>query len=154
MIFSQPIKMTASRALAFRVADLLAFDAGTFAGADLIYRLCKAPFTPNPNLQIGDVTEADFTGYGSNGETNGAFPGIDPLTGEPIIVLSPTFPIPGMIAGPTLTVPNMIYGWYVTPDDPGTSILCSALFPQPMLVNADNMIVMIPTEILRWVSTI
>lgn len=108
--------MLAAQVLIDRIATLLAGDATTLAQVGLVnVHLAKAPFTPGPDLVIGDMTEADFDGYAAlavDSATAQVF--TDPTTGEKIIQLDEPAGGWTWITTGVTNLPQTIYGAYVT----------------------------------------
>jgi hypothetical protein len=71
---------------------LLGSDTATLAPAALALKviLIKANFTPSPNLAVGDLTEADFSGYAAIAAALAALPeSLDPNTGDSLLTVGP-----------------------------------------------------------------
>lgn len=118
-------------ALASAAAAIGADTATLGAGTDLVVHLAVAPFTPGPNLTLGDLTEATFTGYGSLGSSSIATVGRDPATGAYVITLPD--PAGGWRFKATATVspPQTASGWYVVNSDSGALVMAD-LLPTPI----------------------
>jgi len=108
--------VTGTKVLNDRIATLLAADTTTLAQVGLVnLHLAKEPFTPGPELVIGDLTEADFDGYAPlavDSATAQVF--IDPASGDTIIQLDE--PGGGWFWETTgvTNLPQTIHGAYLT----------------------------------------
>jgi len=147
--------MTPSRAVFERLLVLLGRDTETFnttsGSADKIC-LAMAPFTPGPNLLIGGVTEATFTGYAAREVATGTQPqSNDPATADSLLTFNPDpLPYNWEVTGGT-GLPQTIYGFYLT--DGGKTILyASALLPDPIILSAVNDFIGISTPQLRQLN--
>lgn len=126
--------MFASLALRDAALKLLAVDPATLAPvANQIYiALVKAPMIPSEGLVFADITLADFDGSTPIGVTVGAQPeALVPGSLDSVINLSP--PVGGFrfVTTGVTHLPQTIYG-YVLLDHAKTTVLASALFPQPV----------------------
>jgi len=131
--------MQATRALREKMAQLLAADAATLApatDANVIW-LVQSAFTPSEASVIGDLTVADFDGGDPLEVTTGAqAEGLDPLTADAVITLSP--PVGGFrweVTG-TTNLPQTIYGFALV-TDAGVLLACQTL-PEPITLTAVN----------------
>jgi len=108
--------MLATQVLIDRVATLLAADTTTLAQVGLVnVHLAKEPFTPGPDLVLGDLVEADFDGYGALAvDSAAAQVFVDPITGDQVIQLDE--PAGGWTWETTgvTNLPQTIHGAYLT----------------------------------------
>jgi len=131
---------TPTNTLLDRVPTLLVADTVTLGiGADLQLLLAKNAFTPSPALVMGDIVEADFTGYAAKGVSTPTW-GSDPATGNRVIAL------PGPVGGfhwetnDAVNLPQSIFGWALFNADTG-DIYDSDLLDTPVVLTAANQIV-------------
>lgn len=127
----------------FPVQDFLN-TIGTLLGADVAWlaapttfvalHLAKAPFTPGPGLDIGDLVEADFDGYAALHAASAATQVFfDPATGNQIVqVREPAGGWHWASSGVT-NLPMTIYGAYLTSSD-GTDLIATDLFAEPIVM--------------------
>jgi len=108
------------------IAAAIGADTSTFTG--MLVGLISEPFTPTPQLELGDITEADFGGYARIALSGGVLNvSTDPLTGDNILTIVP--PAGGWYWETTSTanLPQTIYGWFILSDDTvtlfGTDVL-------------------------------
>jgi len=107
----------------FTLATLLASDFG-----DMHWHLFKNDFVPDEDTELGDIVEADFSGYGTVGSPFGAI--TQDAFGRAVSDADPvTFTHDG--GG----VNNTIYGYYTTTSDDVT-LLFVERFLAPRLMNA------------------
>jgi len=86
--------------------------------------LIKAPFSATPDLVIGDVTLADYTGYAA--QTVAFGPAYDDPTGQPTMAA-----VPALIFQPTDAMsPNTIYGHCLV-NTGGTTLYGAEVFNAP-----------------------
>jgi hypothetical protein len=115
--------MLPTQALLNQIATLLGADTTTFAEATpfVALHLAKAAFTPGPTLAIGDLTEADFTGYAALHAASAATQVFrDPVTGRMVVqVREPAGGWHFACTGTPVTT-QIIYGWYLTSADGST----------------------------------
>jgi hypothetical protein len=128
--------MFASRALRDKALALLAADPATLAPVanNIFMALVKSPFVPSENLQLSDVTLADFQTSTPLMLTLGTQPeALVPGTFDSIIDLLP--PAGGFrwVTTGVLNLPQTIYG-YVLLDHAQAVVLASALFPSPVVL--------------------
>jgi len=131
------------RALVVLGADTLTFT--KTAPDNLHVILLKAPFTPGPNLVIGDVTEADFPGYLAIDIASGAPPqSLDPTSGNSELTF---LPVSGsQFTWETTSAPSpaqTIYGFALVNADKST-LWASQVLPANVVLNATNQRVSIP----------
>jgi hypothetical protein len=122
-----------------QIAKLLAEDTTTLAAVAVLHlHLAKSPFTPNPGLDIGTLTEADFDGYGPIDVVAGSqlfF--TDPATGLVTVELkSPAGGWHFACTGVT-NLPQTIYGFYVT-DNADAVLYGAQLLDTPITISASG----------------
>jgi hypothetical protein len=138
-LFGGSNTMQATRALREKMATLLAADATSLAPAtDLnVIKLVMATFTPGESTVVGDLTFATFDGSTPIEVTAGTqAEGLDPLTADAVITLSP--PVGGFrfeVTG-TTNLPQQIFGCALV-SDAGVLLGCQTL-PQPITLTAVN----------------
>jgi len=135
-----PTQVILSAAATLLAADTVLLD----NAADVEVILIKEPFTPGPDLVIGDLVEADFDGYTPLAKA-GTSPVVttDPATGDKIIRLpDPAGGWNWATTGVT-NLPQTIYGFAVM-NEAETVILCSETFDTPIVLTAVNQVVDIP----------
>lgn len=141
-------KLVATSFLLGKIAPLVAAQsAGLGSGATIRLRLAKNPFTPSPQLVIGDLTEADFGGYASKlGTAGGAFATIDPKTGLPQIFWRGPSVTSDLRFSTTSTtnLPQTIFGWYLQRTDGGLILLAADVFPVPIELTLSGQTVVVP----------
>jgi hypothetical protein len=120
-----------------KIPLLLSTDATTLAHATLGVKvaLAKAAFTPGPNLLIGALTPANFTGSTPKTAATGAQQNFaDPSTQQRVVQLQEPAGGWHWQASDILQLPQTIYGYYCT-DNAGLIVYGSALLPQPVTIN-------------------
>lgn len=136
--------MVPTGAVASAWAALIGADTGTLAEATtfVAVHLAKAPFTPAPQLAIGGLTEATFTGATAIHAASAATQvSVDPATGD--IIIQVREPAGGWhwATGDAVGLPQTIYGFYLT-NAAGTTLLASDLMrsedgtPTPIVLSA------------------
>jgi hypothetical protein len=93
----------------------------------LEFRLYQNDYAFVPTTVVGDLTEADFTGYAFASDANQVGP-IDTAGSQQALTSSQTF-----IASNPITVTNTIYGYYVT-KNAGVDLVCGERFPVPIQI--------------------
>lgn len=99
--------------------------------------LFKNNFTPSPTMAIGDLTEADFTGYAASSAVTWAAAAYLPDGTAVVVGDSKTFQV-----GATPTILNTVYGWYLT-DAAGTTLIFARRFDTPVVLSAAHQILTI-----------
>lgn len=146
--------MQASRALREQAAKLLAADPTTLAPVSLAIQvaLVKAAFSPSEGLVFADVVLADFDGSDPIDVTVGAqAEGLDPLSSDAIITLSP--PVGGFrweTTGTTL-LPQTIYG-AVLLNNAGDTLMASYRLPTPVILTGINQVLDLGNLFLRQIA--
>jgi len=143
--------MVPSQTLSDTVAELLAADAAFLAAAAVKHvHLSMAPFTPEPDLGVGDVIEATFDGYAELSAPAGAQHAFtDPTTGQRIVQMIP--PAGGWhweTSGVT-DLPMTIYGFYVT-DLADAVVLGSALLVPPIVLTGSGQALDLDADVVRF----
>lgn len=132
--------MIASQFIINRVATLLGGDTTTLAPAASPpkLRLAQAAFVPSVALLIGGLTEASFTGYAALlCAINAQQVFQDPVSGQQCIqMIEPLGGWHYLVTSAT-GLPQTIYGYYLT-DNAGATLYASALFPTPIVLNANG----------------
>lgn len=131
--------MIPTLALREQAMKLLAADTTTLAPvAANKMALVKATFIPSEELAFADLTLADFDGSTPLATAAGAPPeGLDPATTDSIIDLkAPAGGFRWETTGVT-NLPQTIYG-YALVNDAVDTVLCAALFPNPIELTAVN----------------
>lgn len=118
------------------IAAAIGADTSTWAG--MLIGLADEAFVPTPQLELGDITEASFTGY-ARVTMNGNVLNVskDPLTGDNILTVVP--PVGGWyweVTGGT-GLPKTIYGWFLLSDDTVT-LFGSDLLEEPVTLTASG----------------
>ena len=122
---------------------------GTHLNAGFL-KLFQNNFTPNFDTVIGDFTEADFTGYAAIEAAGAATVGIDPVTGDLIVVWAD-----GTNFLNTGAVEQTIYGWYVTNAAENASFMAGRFETTQVvhqngdIISVGSVVARIPPEILR-----
>lgn len=140
--------MLPMKAIRTALGDLLAADVALLAPATAnVIALIAAPFTPDENLVIGDLTLATFTDSDPIAGTTGAQQvGFDPVTQEQVITV--LAPLGGYRweTGDTANLPQTIYGFALVSDGLVT-LLAVAELPEPItLQDAHQFIDLDPIE--------
>ena len=130
---------------------LLAADTTTLAPATLACKLMlsQQTFTPNPALVVGDLLEATFDGYAAlTGAVGTQLSGQDPTSGNYFTEMK--IPVGGWRFATTgvTHLPQTIFGFALV-DNAKAVIYGSALFPQPITLNAIGQV--IEVDSLRFV---
>jgi len=141
--------MIPSTAFLQQAATAVAVTVPPWGAAAYKIGLIKDAFTPSPSLVKADVVMADFTDSDPKdlNETTAKF-GIDPITGDWLLVLTP--PAGGWIwATPdTVNLPQTIYGWCLL-NTAGTVLLGSDLIDPPVAVTAALDVVDLGSLVMR-----
>jgi hypothetical protein len=136
-----------------RGMTLLGADTATLAPAALALKviLVKAAFTPGPGLAIGDLTEADFTGYAAIAAALAALPeSLDPATGDSLLTVGP--PAGGFRWETTgTTTLNTIYG-YALVDNGKATLYAADTFSTPIVLTATNQSIVLDPIGLRLLA--
>lgn len=124
------------RVIREQLGELLAADTGSLAPVTANeIALVKEAFTPSENLEIADVTLADFTGSTPIAGVAGTqLVGNDPATGEQVITIKSPAGGWRWESTATLNLPQTIYGFVLT-DSGGSNLLASQLLPTPITIN-------------------
>lgn len=110
------------------ILDSLTAVAAPWNGAKV--HLFKTNVTPSPGMALGDLVEADFTGYAASAAITWAPAGFLPDGTAAVAGDAKTFAV-----GATPTVLNTIYGWYVT-DGAGTTLLFARKLDAAVVLSA------------------
>ena len=124
-------------AVRLQIGELLAADTTTLAPATANkIALIAAPFTPEENMVVGDITLATFTGSTAKAGASGAQGvGTNPLTGEQVITnLAPAGGWRWVCTGAP-TPPETIYG-YALLDTTLATLIALAILPDPITIQA------------------
>jgi hypothetical protein len=126
------------------IVNLLAGDTGSLAAVAAMHvHLAKANFTPGPDLTVGDLTEADFTGSAAlDAGTGTQQVFVDPVTGQRTIqILEPAGGWHWDCSGGTL--PQTIFGYYLT-DNADAVLYAATRLTTPITLTAAGQAVDIP----------
>jgi len=145
--------MLPMRAVRLQLGELLAADTTTLApvAANKI-ALIAAPFTPDQDLTVGDLTLATFTGSAPKAGVAGAQTvGNDPVTQEQMVNIIP--PAGGYIFICTVAPasPETIYGFALI-DDAGTGLLAVETLNEPVTISDVNDQVDLGNPDMRFVA--
>lgn len=99
--------------------------------------LFKTNVTPSPAMVIGDLVEADFTGYAASTAVVWGAAAFLPDGTAVVVGDAKTFE-----TGSPSTVLNTIYGWYFT-DSAGTTLLFARKLDNPIALSGPSQIITI-----------
>ncbi len=138
-------------ALREKAAQLLAADTATFAqAADAnLVRLLVGEFPETEEVVIGDLTFANFAGSAGLEAELGAQPeGLDPVTGDAIITISP--PAGGWRWETTglTNLPQTVTGFALVTDD-SLTLLGVQRLEEPVTLNAVNQVINLDAITIR-----
>lgn len=143
--------MQPTRLLWVSQADLMAADTTNLAAATAMHlHIAKAPFVPSLDLDIGTLTEADFTGATALDAGTGTQPTyMDSADG--LLTIRVKEPAGGwsFLCTADPVAPQTIYGWYLT-DTADTVLLGSGLLPQPVVIQEAGQGFSIPEVTLKF----
>ena len=144
------MNLTPTRLVRLTIGDALAADPDTFApptDANKI-SLIMSDFTPSEDLTLSDFTLADFTGSAAKSFGTGAQNvGIDPSTGDQVVVLKDPAGGYRWVCTVAPTTPQSIYGIAVTNMDVDV-LLGVAKLPTPITItNVNDQIVVGSVEV-------
>jgi len=97
--------------------------------ADCDVRLFVNNVTVTPNLVIGDLTQATFTGYTAQNLVTVAAPVGDPVNGG----VSSFLPSHVFTCTTAPASPVTVYGWYLT--DTGGALIAAGNLPEPITID-------------------
>jgi len=106
------------------------YRSGYLNGENLDIHLYKNDYTPVPGSDVGDYTEADFTGYLSQVITGGTWGSVTVADHIAVTVNADTFNFTYTAGGGS---PQTIYGYYITGD--GGDYFWGERFSEPRVMN-------------------
>jgi len=107
-------------------------------------KLFQNDFTPNFDSVIGDFTEADFVGYAAIEAAGNPTIGVDPVTGDLLVVWADGS---NFLAG-AITGPQTLYGWFVTNSAENASYMAGR-FETPIVVDENGDVVALGSVVAR-----
>lgn len=138
--------MLAVDSLVLKMANALGADTTSLAAPTtfVALHLAQEPFVPSPQLVVGDLTEATFTGSGALHAASAATQVFtDPTAGN--VILQINEPAGGWhwVTGDAVALPQTIYGFYLT-NAAGSTLWASELLDEPVELSGAGQAIDIP----------